>query len=73
MPNQELALWETMAAAYLAYCSKQKYALSSEAKKEGYTILLLYLMNSEQSMIDQLDNQLKVLTKQHSIDVMQSV
>lgn len=73
IPNQELTLWKTMAAAYLAYCSKQKYALSSEARKEVYTILLLCSMNSEQNMIDQLGDQLKVLTKQDAIDVIQSV
>lgn len=73
IPNQELTLWKTMAAAYLAYCSKQKYALSSEARKEVYTILLLCSMNSEQNMIDQLGDQLKVLTKQDAIDVIQSM
>ena len=65
-PDSELDIWETMAKAYTAYCSKR--TLSPEAKKEVYKVVLLRSMASERDVLDRL--QLKVLTKDEAVAVM---
>ena len=44
-PDHELDIWEMMAKAYTAYCSKR--TLTPEAKKEVYKVVLLRSMASE--------------------------
>jgi hypothetical protein len=51
-PDQELAVWERIAAAYTTYCSQR--SLSLKAKKDVHTILLLRSMASENEVIKQV-------------------
>jgi len=65
-PDRELDIWETMAKAYTAYCSKR--TLSPEAKKEVYKVVLLRSMAPEKDVLERLE--LKVLTKEEAAAVM---
>jgi hypothetical protein len=65
-PDQELAVWERIAAAYTTYCSQR--SLSLEAKKDVHTILLLRSMASENEVIKQV--KLDVLTIDDAKQVM---
>ncbi len=65
-PDRELDIWETMAKAHTAYCSKR--TLSPEAKKEVYKVVLLRSMASEKDVLERLE--LKVLTKDEAVAVM---
>ena len=67
-PDRELDIWETMAKAYTAYCSKR--TLSPEAKKEVYKVVLLRSMASEKDVLERLE--LKVLTKDEAVAVMRA-
>ncbi len=67
-PDRELDIWERMANAYTAYCSKR--TLSGEAKKEVYKVVLLRSMAPEKDVLERLD--LKVLTKDEAVAVMRS-
>src|SRR5262249_35530948 len=49
-PDNELAVWERIAAGYMRYCSKRP--LSIEAKKDVFQLLLLRSMASEQEVLN---------------------
>jgi hypothetical protein len=57
-PDNELAVWERIAAGYMRYCSKR--TLSTEAKKDVFQLLLLRSMASEQDVLNHI--KLKILT-----------
>ena len=65
-PDRELDIWETMANAYNAYCSRR--TLSPEAKKEVFKVVLLRSMAPEKDVLERLD--LEVLTKDEAVAVM---
>jgi hypothetical protein len=65
-PDRELDIWETMAKAYTAYCSKR--TLSPEAKKEVFKVVLLRSTAPEKDVLERLE--LKVLTKDEAVAVM---
>ena len=65
-PDRELDIWERMAKAYTAYCSKR--TLSPEARKEVYEVVLLRSMAPEKDVLDRLE--LKVLAKDEAVAVM---
>jgi len=66
-PDRELDIWEAIAKAYTAYCSKR--TLSPEAKREVYKVVLLRSMAPESDVLERLE--LKVLTKDDAVAVMQ--
>jgi hypothetical protein len=65
-PDRELEIWESMAKAYTAYCSKR--TLSPEVKKEVFEVILLRSMAPEKDVLERLE--LKVLTKDEAVAVM---
>jgi hypothetical protein len=65
-PDRELDIWEAMAKAYTAYCSK--HTLSPEARMDVYRVVLLRSMASEQDVLERVE--LKVLTKDQAVEVM---
>ena len=65
-PDKELRIWERMSKAFRAYCDGRK--LSSEAKKDVFSVVLLRSMASEQEALEHVN--LKVLSRDDAIAVM---
>jgi hypothetical protein len=57
-PDNELAVWERIAAGYTRYCSGKR--LSKEAKEDVFQLLLLRSMASERQVLNHV--KLKTLT-----------
>lgn len=65
-PDNEIAIWERVAAAYTKYCSQRQ--LTVEAKKEVHSILLLRSMTPESEVLSQI--KLAVLTTEDAKEVL---
>lgn len=65
-PDKELDIWERMAAAYSQYCEDR--ALSIEAKREVYGIVLLRSMASENDVLRHIE--LKILSTSDAKEIM---
>jgi hypothetical protein len=65
-PDRELAIWERMAKAYTAYCSRRD--LDLDAKKEVFKVVLLRSMASQEDVLQRLD--LKIISRDDAIEIM---
>ena len=65
-PDNEIAIWENMAAAYEAYTSSR--VLTLEAKKDVFQVVLLRSASSEEEVLKHL--KLKTLTEKDAKEIM---
>lgn len=65
-PDNEIAIWERVASAYIKYCSQHQLTIA--ARKEVHSILLLRSMTPEREVLGQL--KLAVLTIEDAKEVL---
>jgi hypothetical protein len=66
-PDNEIAIWLQMAAAYEKFTSKSAATLDLEKKKEAYKLILMRSMASEKEALKGTD--IKLLTEQEIADI----